>query len=863
MAKLIIWLVKKTNRPVAIDPNADVVQLAKQHSKNYESLNQILNQVHAQIYPEPWASIIAECRAPYYALVLNHFVYSTIIKEMDFMIWSKDTRNHFTTATKSMWCDTMGYQAPYHVLGKDDFDLHPEEEARGFYEEEMAVIRDEKGFKDHIEYNQYEGGEKWLQVAKVPMRTDTGTIIGLLGWAEDVTAKKLAERALANEQNLLKIFLEHTPDLVHFKDSESRFTHVSLSEANYFGYKSMDDMIGKCGHDILSPEVADFAKSIEQQIMTTGQSITDIEEAKVWPDGHQTWVITAKSPLRDSQGEMIGTFGISRDITERKKMEEELKTAKQMADSASEAKSEFLANMSHEIRTPMNGIIGMTDLALDTSLTDEQRSYLNMVKESGESLLSIINDILDFSKIEAGKLELDLIDFNLQDCLGDTLRTLGLRADEKDVELIFDLAPDVPNLVIGDPGRLRQIIINIVGNALKFTDNGGEIVVRVLANSQSTTQVVLLIEVEDTGIGIPEEKLDTIFQSFEQADHSTTRQYGGTGLGLTITSQLVDMMNGKINVTSTVGKGTCFSFIIQLGLSTKKISPLPQPEKLKLDQMPILVVDDNVTNRKILKKMLTNWRMRPTLAASAEEGLQIMCTAKSKGEFFPVLILDVCMPRKDGFDLAAEIQNDAELRGSTIMMLSSAGRRGDALRCKEMDISAYLTKPIKQSELLDAIVSVLSNPKVEDNLKEKLPLVTRHSIREQRKDSSKYRILLAEDNLVNQKLAVLMLEKHGHQVTVATNGREAVEKSAQQTFDLILMDIQMPELSGFDATARIREREADTMHHMPIIAMTAKAMKGDREKCLEAGMDDYVSKPINAAILFQTIQDTLVRLMSD
>jgi PAS domain S-box-containing protein len=670
---------------------------------------------------------------------------------------------------------------------------------------------------------------------------------------DEVEERRRAEQELRQSSELVRLLLDSAPEAIYGLDKKGDCTFCNLACLRLLGYREQTDLLGKNVHRLAHHTKTDGTPFPVEECsiyaaFRTG-SATHVDDEVLWrKDGSSFPAEYWSRPLHRGQ-ELIGSVVTFVDITERRKAEQVLRDAKEAAEAANQAKSTFLATMSHEIRTPMNGILGMTELVLDTELTAEQRDSLGLVRLSAESLLTVINDILDFSKIEAGKLEIESIPFDLRESLGETMKALGFRAHQKGLELIYEVQPDVPEAVLGDAGRIRQIVVNLVGNSIKFTERG-EIVLSVTHEEEAAEAVLLHFAVKDTGIGIPADKQQRIFEPFSQADGSMARKYGGSGLGLAICTKLSEAMGGRVWVESPPGEGSTFHFTVRLAIQrVPSLLPAPlEPEVLR--NLPVLIVDDNFTNRRVLQGMLNRWGMRPTAVESGRQALQALEIAKSTGRAFPLILLDGQMPEMDGFTLADLIQKDPELVGAAIMMLTSVGHVGDAARCRELGVAGYLVKPIRQGELLNSIRHVLQKAPRD----QAIPLLTRHTLREAQ---NRARVLLAEDNLVNQTLAVRVLEKRGYVVTVAGDGQAAITALENGSFDLVLMDIQMPGMDGFEATAAIRAKEKVTGEHIPIIALTAHALKDDQERCLAAGMDGYVSKPIRTSELFSAIETLL------
>jgi PAS domain S-box-containing protein len=670
--------------------------------------------------------------------------------------------------------------------------------------------------------------------ARLIRQTDEGPPY-IEGTIEDIRQQVRAEEAAGQEAAKLSAMIKGMEEGVIFADAENRIIEVNDYFLNLVGLPR-SEILGKSLWDLHSGKALQRLRAFIQEFREKPNAPSVKIER---PLLNLETIFRLQPVYRDGRYEGI-IFNLI-DITEQV-------VARREAQEADRMKSEFLANMSHEIRTPMNGVIGMTELALETKLTQEQREYLETIKISGEALMSIINDILDFSKIEAKKIELDKIAFDPRDLIQDTVSSMAHAAHKKGLELVCSMPPELPDRVIGDPGRLRQVIINLIGNAVKFTRKG-EVVVEMRADRIKENRVLFHYSVIDTGIGIPLSKQSRIFSAFSQADGSTTRKFGGTGLGLAISSQLIELMGGKIEVQSRQGKGSRFSFAISLETEGRQSEAGQAPKTSSLHKKRVLIVDDNQTNRKVLSRMTNNWGMTSSAVSSGRSALTALRRAADKKTPFRIILIDYLMPEMDGFALAQAIRSDPKISGTAIIMLSSAGARGDAARCREIGIDGYLPKPVRQNDLMKAVGIVLA--KSRGRVKRPEQTITRHTIRE---TQHSLRILLAEDNPINQKVARRLLELMGHDVSVVENGRLALESWQKNPYDLIFMDVQMPEMDGFAATRAIRRKEKTGGPRTPIVAMTAHALKGDREKCLKAGMDDYIAKPVKSAELKNIIE---------
>ncbi|MFO1022972.1 MAG: PAS domain-containing protein [Planctomycetales bacterium] len=798
-------------------------------------------------------------------------LYLSLLQSLPLIVFCKDREGRYLFANQR-FCSLLKLPLD-KLVGKRDSDFLPPTLAGKIQETDRRVITTGETFES-VERQIFDGETtpRYIEVLKSPVRNSSGEIVGVQGMYWDVTRRvqaetdlsdsnrrlqhEVTERALANtalrdSEALYHSLVDNLPIYVTRIGLDGRITYVNNNYCQLMGL-AREEILGKTNFDFHPPEYAQKYRNDEIHVAETGEVFTAVEENKRGDDTRYYEV--RKSPVRNGQGKITEIQAVFWDVTERHLAESQreqaeiaLRAAKEEAEFANQAKSAFLANMSHEIRTPLNAILGMTELVLDTPLSEGQREYLRLVHESGESLLGIINDVLDFSKIEAGKLDLYPEPFYLRGCIEDAVRSLAIRAHRKGLELVCHIPLDVPQHLVGDAGRVRQVLINLVGNAIKFTDQG-EVVVRVACLEKDAKEALLLFSVTDTGIGISPEKLDLIFAPFEQADSSTTRRFGGTGLGLSISTRLAELMHGSLQATSELGAGSTFRFTCRLELG-EETSDTTQQGVHNLSDRRVLVVDDNPTNCKIMQEIFFSWGLLPHVVQSGREALEVMQREFAAGRPFELLVTDLNMPEWDGLDLVQRVRQDPDLADLPTILLTSGVQSDFHTRCKALEISRWLLKPVKQSELFDAVVAGIGEgeiiePEQGADGSAHAPVITGH-------------ILLAEDSVINQKLARGLLEKWGHTLEIVGNGRDAINKWQSESFDLILMDLQMPVMGGLEATQRIREIESGSGKRIPIIALTAHALKGDRETCLAAGMDGYLSKPIRAEELRQLLETFL------
>ena len=690
----------------------------------------------------------------------------------------------------------------------------------------------------------------WLSATARPLKSESGELRGGVVVCRDITAAKKAKEAIHAGEEINRTILATAHEAFVAVDAGSIIRQWNRQAELTFGWTAAEAIGRHLTETIIPPQFHQAHLAGLRRFVETGQATIlnqRLELSARHRDGHEFPIEITIAPVRKGDSYLFSAF--IHDITQQRRAKEDLQRAKDLAETASRAKSAFLANMSHEIRTPMNAIIGMTELVLATELTPTQREYLAMVLESGESLLAVINDILDFSKIEAGRFTLDVAVFDLRESLGDTMKSLAVRAHRKSLELACHVDPELPQFILADKNRLRQVVVNLVGNAIKFTDRG-EVVLDVRCDSRRDGELVLHFTARDTGIGIPQDKQQLIFNAFEQADESTSRRFGGTGLGLAISSRLVELLGGRIWVESEVGQGSQFHFTACVAVPADAPPAARPASETALRDIRVLVVDDNRTNCFILEEMLRNWKLQPAAVTKPGEALRLLREPAQEARPFDCLLIDANMPDMNGWELAEQIAADKHLSKIPVILLTSGGHTLDAGRRQQLGITHCLTKPAKQSELLDAIIECLGGSKL-------LPAPSVGLAAELAGRLPPLRILLAEDSLVNQKLALALLEPYGHTVVVANNGAEAVRQWLSDRFDLVLMDVQMPEVDGLEATRMIREAERSTGRHTPILALTAHAIQGDRELCLETGMDGYISKPVRARELYDIMERLL------
>jgi two-component system, sensor histidine kinase and response regulator len=824
-----------------------------------ESAREVRDQLGQLLYYEGTVEDITERKRAEEALLDSEVLYHSLVECLPQNIFRKDRAGRFIFAN-GRFCGTVG-RALENIVGQTDYDLFPPELAAKYQYDDHRVMEAQETLEIVEEHQTPDRGKIYVQVVKTPLYDADGNVIGVQGIFWDVTERRKMEEELAYERDLLRQLLENIPDSIYFKDRESRFLRVGKVLAQKFGLCDPAEAMGKSDADFFTEEHAQEALRDENYIIRTGQPIVGKMEKEIWPSGQERWVLTTKMPFRDRSGTVIGTFGVSKDITPLKDAERELARARDLALESARLKAEFLANMSHEIRTPMNCIIGMAGLLIDTELSEEQRDFAETIRNSADSLLTIINDILDFSKIEAGKLGIERVPFDLLETVENTVELLAEQAEAKGLELALWTDTNVPRRACGDPGRIRQVLTNLLGNAIKFTDRG-EVLVRVTCQSQTESEMEIRVAVSDTGIGVVPAVQQKLFEAFTQADGSLTRRYGGTGLGLAISKQLVELMGGGIGMASTQGEGSTFWFTLRL--ERQPGSEQPQEEVTPwLQGKRVLVADPGMNSRRVLQYYLRQWGMEPVMAGTASDVLAELQRGVEAGQPFDVALLDLQTPGAGGLGLAEEIRADGRNPETKLVMLTSLDLHLDLEAWHRSGVDSYLVKPIKQLRLLECLITVLAGPGAAGfsmGLSETgYPRGWSSLVRPRH-----VRVLVAEDNVVNQKIALRQLKKLGYSADAVANGLEAVDAVGRIPYDIVLMDCQMPELDGYEATRRIRQlEESEPRPGRPpvyVIAMTANALEGNRESCMGVGMNDFVSKPVRLPELQAVLRRAVVSL---